>query len=133
MRSESARREILEAKAFRTPKAKPIDEGGASDEGDTAEGVGVKELTAEGIQIDKVVFPKTKASVAHASCVLSDSSSGVVCAEGASFYLRRRRISEDTSAKELLPKAPRALSQQEPSAPKVLDLGLSSSQLVDSP
>ncbi|OAE18323.1 hypothetical protein AXG93_2566s1060 [Marchantia polymorpha subsp. ruderalis] len=38
-------------KDFRTPKAKPIDEGGAS-----AEGVGAKELTAEGVQNDEVVF-----------------------------------------------------------------------------
>ncbi|OAE29071.1 hypothetical protein AXG93_146s1490 [Marchantia polymorpha subsp. ruderalis] len=37
-------------KAFRTPKAKPIDEGGASNEGASAEGVGAKELTAEGVR-----------------------------------------------------------------------------------
>lgn len=85
------RREILEAKAFRTSKAKPINKGGASDQGASAKGVGAQELTAEGEQNDEVVFSETKASVAHASCVLSNISSGGVCAEGASPKTTQQR------------------------------------------
>ncbi|OAE33922.1 hypothetical protein AXG93_1104s1180 [Marchantia polymorpha subsp. ruderalis] len=92
------------------PKAKPIDKGGASDEDASAEGVGAKELITEGVppkanKMTRSFFPVTKAFAAHASYVFSDISSEGVCAEGASFYLRRRRIAEDTSSKDLLPKA----------------------------
>ncbi|OAE18394.1 hypothetical protein AXG93_592s1010 [Marchantia polymorpha subsp. ruderalis] len=116
-------RRILEAKVFLTPKAKPINEGSASDEGASAEGVGAKELTAEGVppktnKMTRLFFPVTKALAAHASYVFSDRSPGGVCAKGASPKTPHKRT--------CCQRRQRPSPKQEPSAPsKALDLGLS--------